>query len=306
MKKSLKYSALLLALVTTFLVIMSGCASDGSDLLPEFGTSSGDTAPTIDDLAEIPEFSGSAYVAINDNQPYFTEDDYTTKSYEYYSPLDDLGRCGVTMACIGKDLMPTDERGEIGQVKPTGWVTAKYDFVDGKYLYNRCHLIGWQLTGENANEQNLITGTRYMNVDGMLPFENMVDDYIEETGNHVLYRVTPIFKDDELVARGVTIEAWSVEDDGEGICFNVYCYNNQPGVEIDYATGKSWESNTPTSSTSASTSDTEYVLNTKSKKIHLPDCSSVDKIQDENKEVTNKSKDDLIDMGYEPCGACKP
>lgn len=263
------------------------------------------TQQSIANLNEIPEFSGTAYVVLNDNQPYFTEDDYTTKSYEYYSPLDELGRCGVVMACIGEDIMPTGERGEIGQVKPTGWVTAKYDFVDGKYLYNRCHLIGWQLTGENANEQNLITGTRYMNVDGMLPFENMVDDYIEETGNHVLYRVTPIFKDNELVARGVTIEAWSVEDNGEGICFSVYCYNNQPGVEIDYATGKSRLSDTPTSNTPTNT-DTEYVLNTKSKKIHLPDCSSVGKIKEDNKEVTDKSKEELINMGYEPCGACKP
>lgn len=305
--KNKKLIGLIIAIVIA-VVVVGGLLhdTDSSDFLPEFGTSSGDTVLKAEDISKIPEFSGTAYVAINDNQPYFTEKDYTTKSYEYYSPLDDLGRCGVTMACIGEDIMPTDERGEIGQVKPTGWVTAKYDFVDGKYLYNRCHLIGWQLTGENANEQNLITGTRYMNVDGMLPFENMVDDYIEETGNHVLYRVTPIFKDNELVARGVTMEAWSVEDNGEGICFNVYCYNNQPGVEIDYATGKSWESDTPTSSTSASTSDTEYVLNTKSKKIHLPDCSSVDKIEEDNKEITDKSKEELINMGYDPCGACKP
>lgn len=305
MKKNLKYSALMVALAIVFLAIMSGC-SMGADVCYDDGTTTNPYSSSADDITEIPEFSDEAYVAINDNQPYFTEDDYTTDSYEYYSPLDDLGRCGVVMACIGEDIMPTGERGEIGQVKPTGWVTAKYDFVDGKYLYNRCHLIGWQLTGENANEQNLITGTRYMNVDGMLPFENMVDDYIEETGNHVLYRVTPIFKGDELVARGVTIEAYSIEDNGEGICFNIYCYNNQPGVEIDYATGKSWLSDNSTSATQTSTSDTEYVLNTKSKKIHLPDCSSVDKIQEDNKEVTNKSKEELIDEGYEPCGSCKP
>ncbi len=300
--KNKKLLSLIIVLVIAVATALGGLfAGDRNNDKPNLNTEQ-----AVQSLAEIPEFSGKAYVALNDNQPYFTEDDYTTESYEYYSPLDDLGRCGVVMACIGKDIMPTGERGEIGQVKPTGWVTAKYDFVDGKYLYNRCHLIGWQLTGENANEQNLITGTRYMNVDGMLPFENMVDDYIEETGNHVLYRVTPIFKDNELVARGVTIEAYSIEDNGEGICFNVYCYNNQPGVEIDYATGKSWESDTPTSSTLASTSDTEYVLNTKSKKIHLPDCSSVDKIEDDNKETTDKSKKELIKMGYEPCGACKP
>lgn len=261
---------------------------------------------SIANLDKLPAFSGTAYIVINDNIPYFTEKDYTTDSYEYYSPLDSLGRCGVTMACIGEDIMPTGERGEIGQVKPTGWVTAKYDFVDGKYLYNRCHLIGWQLTGENANKQNLITGTRYMNVDGMLPFENMVDDYIEETGNHVLYRVTPIFKDNELVARGVTMEAWSVEDKGEGICFNVYCYNNQPSVEIDYATGKSWLSADTTTTETNNDTDTQYVLNTKSKKIHLPDCSSVSKIEEENKETTDKSKEEWINMGYDPCGACKP
>lgn len=191
-------------------------------------------------LTDIPEYSGSPYVEINGNEPLFTEKQKEiTESFETYAELDNLGRCGVTFACIGEDLMPTGERGEIGQVKPTGWHTVKYDFVDGRYLYNRCHLIGWQLTGENANRSNLITGTRYMNVDGMLPFENMVDDYIEETGNHVLYRVTPLFVEDELVARGVTIEAYSVEDDGEGICFYVYCYNVQPGVRIDYATGKS-------------------------------------------------------------------
>lgn len=308
MKKILKHSALLLALIVTLISVFCGCDVDSSDIFDEPGTSTADTALSADDLSQIPEFSGEAYVVLNNNQPYFTEDDYTTESYEYYSPLDDLGRCGVTMACIGEDIMPTGERGEIGQIKPTGWVTAKYDFVDGKYLYNRCHLIGWQLTGENANEQNLITGTRYMNVEGMLPFENMVDDYIEETGNHVLYRVTPIFKDDELVARGVTMEAWSVEDNGEGICFNVYCYNNQPGVEIDYATGKSWESDNEATSATAmeENSDIQYVLNTKSKKIHLPDCSSVEKIQEGNKEVTDKSRDELIDEGYDPCGSCKP
>ena len=195
--------------------------------------------PTIIDLDNIPEFSGTPYVEVNGNVPYFTETDMTTHSYETYGLLDYLGRCRVAEACIGKDLMPTEERGKIGQIKPSGWQTVKYDFVDGKYLYNRCHLIGYQLTGENANRQNLITGTRYMNTEGMLPFENMVADYIKETGNHVLYSVTPIYEGDELVARGVLMEAKSVEDDGKGICFCVYVYNNQPGVKIDYRTGKS-------------------------------------------------------------------
>lgn len=191
-------------------------------------------------MDEIPEFDESnAYVVINDNNPDFKEEDLTTKSFEKYSNLDELGRCGVAYANIGKDTMPTEERESIGQIKPTGWHTARYDCVDGKYLYNRCHLIGYQLTAENENEKNLITGTRYMNVEGMLPFENQVAEYIKETGNHVLYRVTPIFKENNLVASGVQMEAKSVEDNGQGVLFNVYVYNNQPGIEINYLTGES-------------------------------------------------------------------
>lgn len=190
---------------------------------------------------QIPEYSGEPYLILQDNQPNFDLEDLTLEPFETYSDLDALGRCGVAYANICLDIMPTEPRGEIGQVKPTGWQSAKYDCVDGKYLYNRCHLIGFQLAGENANRKNLITGTRYLNVTGMLPFENMVDDYVEDTGNHVLYRVTPIFDGDNLVASGVQMEAFSVEDEGEGICFNVYVYNVQPGVVIDYATGESWE-----------------------------------------------------------------
>ena len=195
-------------------------------------------AVTLDTL---PDYDGIPYVELYDNQPSFTEEEKAgTVSWERYAELDWLGRCGAAMACIGQDLMPTEERGAIGMVKPSGWHTVRYDdVVDGKYLYNRCHLIGYQLTGENANEQNLITGTRYLNVVGMLPFEDQTADYVKETGNHVLYRVTPVFKGLELVARGVQMEAWSVEDGGTGVCFNVYCYNVQPGVEIDYATGES-------------------------------------------------------------------
>lgn len=191
-------------------------------------------------LDEIPPYSGEAYVVLNDNIPAFTESEITDESYESYSALDMYGRCGVTIACVGQDIMPTEERGAIGMIKPSGWHTVKYDIVDGKYLYNRCHLIGYQLTGENANEKNLITGTRYLNVVGMLPFENEVADYVEETGNHVMYRVTPIFEGNNLVASGVEMEALSVEDNGEGVCFHVYVYNIQPGVTIDYATGDSW------------------------------------------------------------------
>ena len=191
-------------------------------------------------LENLPDYTDAPYVELYGNRPDFPETQQTVHAYEAYSSLDLLGRCGVAEACIGRELMPTEEREGIGMVKPSGWQTVRYDdLIDGKYLYNRCHLIGYQLTGENANEQNLITGTRYLNVEGMLPFENQVADYVEETGNHVLYRVTPIFRGLELVARGVQMEAWSVEDGGEGICFNVYCYNVQPGVVIDYATGES-------------------------------------------------------------------
>ena len=196
--------------------------------------------PTVT-MEKLPQWSGQPYTVINDNHPYFEQADYTLRAYEQYAPLDGLGRCGVAVACIGQELMPTQERGSIGQVKPSGWQTVKYDCVDGKYLYNRCHLIGYQLTGENANEKNLITGTRYMNVEGMLPFENMVADYIRETDHHVLYRATPVYEGQELVARGVLLEGFSVEDQGQGICFCVFVHNCQPGIVIDYATGKSHE-----------------------------------------------------------------
>jgi len=202
------------------------------------GHHSGESAESVE---EIPEFSDVAYVAVNDNVPFFMPEEITDNSYEYYSDLDDLGRCGVTMACIGVDIMPTEDRGEIGSVKPTGWQSVKYDIVEGKYLYNRCHLIGFQLAGENANKKNLITGTRYLNIEGMLPFENLVADYVKETQNHVMYRVTPLFDGDDLVAHGVLMEGWSVEDEGEGVCFCVYAYNAQPGIVIDYATGNSRE-----------------------------------------------------------------
>lgn len=198
------------------------------------------TQQLTDDL-EIPVYAGQPYTVIKDNVPDFTEEEKScTQAFEYYGELDALGRCTVTFANVCPQTQPTEKRGTIGQVRPSGWHTVKYnDLIDGNYLYNRCHLIGYQLTGENANISNLITGTRYLNVEGMLPFEDMVDDYVDETGNHVLYRVTPIFKGDELVARGVRMEAWSVEDAGTGICFDVFCYNVQPGIVIDYATGDS-------------------------------------------------------------------
>ena len=206
-----------------------------SDALPEY------TGEGAESIEEIPPFSDVAYVAVNDNVPFFMPEEITDESFEEYAELDELGRCGVTMACIGIDIMPTEDRGEIGSVKPSGWQSVKYDCVEGKYLYNRCHLIGFQLAGENANKRNLITGTRYLNIEGMLPFENLVADYVKETKNHVMYRVTPLFDGDDLVAHGVLMEGYSVEDAGEGVQFCVYAYNAQPGIIIDYQTGNSRE-----------------------------------------------------------------
>ena len=271
--------------------------------------SCGSGVPNGDPVAmdEIPTFSGQPYVEIDGNIPDFTPSDLVTEGYETYAPLDSLGRCGVTMACVGPETMPTEERGEIGQVKPSGWHTVRYDIVDGKYLYNRCHLIGYQLTGENANVCNLITGTRYLNVEGMLPFENEIADYVQETGNHVIYRVTPIFSSNELVARGVQMEAKSVEDNGAGVCFNVYAYNAQPGITIDYATGNSHLTGVATETTAKTTLvNGDYVLNTSSKKFHEPSCESVKKIKTGNRENSNAPREYLISIGYEPCKSCDP
>ncbi len=260
-------------------------------------------------LEEVPAYSGSPYVELDGNQPGFSLEERTTDSFETYSTLDALGRCGPAYACIGQDLMPTEDRESISSVLPTGWVQAEYDFVEGGSLYNRCHLIGFQLTGENANEENLITGTRYMNVEGMLPFENMVADYIKETGNHVLYRAIPIFEGENLVASGVVMEALSVEDEGEGVCFHVYVYNVQPGVEIDYTTGESWETGDSASSALESQAEEQkrdYVLNTSSKKFHRPDCPSVDSMSEKNQQEYHGTREELIAQGYEPCGSCNP
>lgn len=260
-------------------------------------------------LEEVPAYSGSPYVELDGNLPGFSLEERTTDSFETYSTLDALGRCGPAYACIGQDLMPTEDRESISSVRPTGWVQAEYDFVEGGSLYNRCHLIGFQLTGENANEENLITGTRYMNVEGMLPFENMVADYIKETGNHVLYRAIPIFEGENLVASGVVMEAFSVEDEGEGVCFHVYVYNVQPGVEIDYATGESWETGDSASSaleSQAEEQEADYVLNTSSKKFHRPDCPSVDSMSGKNRQEYHGTREELIAQGYEPCGSCNP
>ncbi len=251
---------------------------------------------------DIPSYSSSPYVEVNGNIPFFTKDDITTVSFESYSQLDMLGRCGAAYACLGQDLMPTEDRGNISGIKPSGWQISKYDFIDGQYLYNRCHLIAFCLAGENANEKNLITGTRYMNATGMLPFENMVADYIDETNNHVMYRVTPIFVGVEPIARGVLMEAYSCEDSGEGICFCVFMYNVQPRVNIDYATGN----NKLSDLNADSEKEADYVLNTNTKKYHLPTCQSVADMNPKNKENFNGDKKTLSDMGYEPCGSCKP
>ena len=263
----------------------------------------------------IPAYSGQPYVTVNNNIPDFTDADMQTTSYEDYSNLDSLGRCGVANAIVGIDLMPTEERGPIGQVKPSGWHTIKYEGVDGNYLYNRCHLIGYQLSGENANEKNLITGTRCLNVTGMLPFEDEVADYVKQNNAHVRYRVTPIFEGDNLVASGVQMEAKSVEDNGAGVCYNVYVYNVQPGVIIDYNTGDSRKATdeelaaqTASTVSGQRSQETEktYVLNTNTMKYHTPDCSSVTDIKENNRKEFTGTAAELQQQGYEPCGRCHP
>lgn len=299
---------------------LSGCSQSTGD-----AQAASDAHGSVAELSsdELPTYEGEPYVEVDGGEPAFTDEEKAQdQSFEDYAPLDDLGRCGADAALVGEETMPTEERGSIGEVKPSGWQIAKYDFVDGAYLYNRCHLIGYQLTGENANERNLITGTRYLNVEGMLPFEDEVADYVEETDNHVLYRVTPVFEGDELVARGVQMEAWSVEDGGAGVRFNVYCFNVQPGVEIDYATGENalaedgaeaGEGRTgaraddaAVSRPNASTEQADYVLNTNSKRFHRPDCPSVDDIKPKNRQGCKAARSDLVAQGYEPCGRCNP
>lgn len=305
-----KHIFLILNIIICIGIILTGCTQT------EYQTTvtSSDTSYNFDTISEnapkatlnsIPEFDEYPYIIINNNQPDFSKSDYSAVSFEKYGELDSLGRCTAAFACIGNDLMPTEERGSIGKVKPTGWHTVKYKNIDGKYLYNRCHLIGYQLTAENANVKNLITGTRYLNMEGMLPFEDAVADYIKATGNHVLYRVTPVFKGNELVARGVQIEAESIEDKGKGISFNVYCYNNQPGISIDYTTGESKAQKTTDNYDDGSEIGT-YIINIKTKKFHTTDCSSVSKIKDENKKKYTGKRSNLINNSYEPCGQCKP
>lgn len=328
----------LLGLLSLLLVFTSGCVSNQSDVatsddIIETKVSHDDTTVKLKD---IPEYAGKPAVKINGNKTFFTKKDKSRlDAFETYSNLDSLGRCGVAYANICKELMPTEERGQIGQIKPSGWQTAKYNgCIEGNYLYNRCHLIGFQLAGENANEKNLITGTRYMNCDGQLPYEDEVADYVQNTGNHVLYRVTPIYDGNNLLASGVLTEAYSVEDKGKGVEFCVYCYNVQPGISINYENGdstliknyrgeyavttyystKQIKTYDKTSSSKISkikemhkvATDSKYILNESSKKFHNPNCSAVKKMSDTNIKKSNESRSSLIGKGYSPCGICNP
>ena len=277
-------------------------------------------------IKDVPKYDGKATVKVNGNKPYFTErEKKNTKAFENYQKLDKLGRCGVAYANVCPELMPTEERGEIGSIKPSGWHTVKYNgIVDGNYLYNRCHLIAYCLTAENANKKNLITGTRYLNNEGMLPYEIKVAQYVEDTGNHVLYRVTPVFEGNNLLASGVMMEAYSVEDKGKGISFCVYAYNVQPGITINYKNGDSkLSSGANAGSGSGSGSDAKkdantgkdtdstaakqtYILNTNTKKFHKPGCRSVKQMSEKNKKEVKDTRDHIISDGYDPCKICNP
>ncbi len=273
---------------------------------------------------ELPEYGNDKRVTLNSSKPCFTLEERAADEYLVFSELDELGRCGPAFACIGSSMLPTEKRGEIGMVKPAGWQTARYDFIDGGYLYNRCHLIAYELCGVNADERNLITGTRYMNVEGMLSIENRVYEYVRTTGNHVCYRVTPRYEGSCLVAAGVEMEAFSVEDKGKGICLHCFCFNVQPGVEIDYQTGENrlsqegLESMVQSAADSSGQSESEssavytpsenatYILNTNSMRFHLPDCQSVQDMSEKNRREYFGTREELIAQGYIPCGACKP
>lgn len=297
-----KYGIKILSLLLAVLML---CSCSAYTAVSENLSSAKESTSSTITIDEIPEYSSSPYIEINGNKPDFDVSKYS-ESFETYGDLDELGRCTVCFANISKELMPTNERGAIGSVKPTGWHTVKYDCVDGKYLYNRCHLIGYQLTAENANERNLITGTRYLNVEGMLPFEEKVAEYVKNSGNHVLYRVTPKFKDDELIARGVQIEAMSVEDNGVGICFNVYCYNVQPQIKIDYQTGDSEYIGESDSTNDSDDEKQTFIVNTSTRKFHKETCSDANSIKAENKKTYTGYRDSLINNGYSPCSKCKP
>ncbi len=290
------------------------------------------STPISFDYSQVPAYDGTASVQLNASVPYFTKEDIqfakNNLSAEFYGDLDRLGRCTVAVASVGKESMPSEneKRGEIEQIQPSGWHSVEYDNVPDKYLYNRCHLIGWQLTGENANPNNLITGTCAINVDGMLKYEDDVAAYVKSTGNHVLYRVTPVFVDSDLVARGVLMEAYSLEDDGAGLQFCAWAYNTQPGITLNYADGSSEQTpllpaveeqaapepeaepvvEAPAPSPSQEEQLHSYVLNTNTKKFHLPGCRSVKKMKEANRQDVEETRSDVISQGYEPCQICNP
>lgn len=311
----------IICILTSVLFLTACSAQNGTDipLITPIPTEISEITYDNANLNSVPEYNGKPYTEINNNQPFFTDEDITTSSFEIYSPLDSKGRCGVAYANIGTDIMPTKDRQGIGQIKPAGWHTVKYDVV-GKgssgYLYNRCHLIGYQLAGENANERNLITGTRYLNTVGMLGFENKVADYVRSTDNHVLYRVTPVYEGDNLIATGVLLEALSVEDNGAGICFNVFCFNIQPGIEIDYATGDSRAIETSAErqapieneagQDTVAADEVRYIGNKNTKKFHIPTCSSVEDMKESNKVPIYGTRDEAIGQGFSPCSRCQP
>lgn len=300
-----RFRQTLLMLTTAFSLLLTACGTVSDYEYTDTGSADVQVRE-YESVADVPEYSGEPYVEINENQPEFTEEEITTEAFEAYSELDALGRCGEAEACIGEEIMPTEERGSISEVKPTGWKNEKYENIDGEYLYNRCHLIGYQLSGENANAENLITGTRYMNTEGMLPFEDMVADYVHETENHVMYRVTPVFEGEDLVASGVQMEAESVEDDGKGVCFNVYVYNVQPDITIDYTTGDNWETTEEERDLNGQKVEQAYVLNKNTHKFHRPDCSGAADIKEKNREEFTGTREEVITRGYKPCTKCKP
>lgn len=304
MKKQQGKLSFLWACLIGLIFLFGGCSGTA------IGQNSSEKSPISDStysfsMEDVPEYSGAPYVSLNDNIPTFSAEEITEESFESYSEYDTLGRCQVAEACVGQDIMPTEERGAIGSVKPSGWHTVKYDGIDGKYLYNRCHLLSYQLTGENANEKNLITGTRYLNIEGMLPFENQVANYVKDTGNHVMYRVTPVFEENNLIATGVVMEGYSVEDQGEEICFHIFAYNVQPGIRIDYATGDSSlasQADSEIMDDAGSENEDEesfvWISSKGGKKYHSdPSCSGM-------KDAVQKSLEEAVTEGYEPCKKC--
>lgn len=284
---------------------ITGCTAPQSAEHQTHQTPIQTTADEIN-FSTVPDYTEEPIYVYNNNQPLFTKQEITDDAYESYSDLDELGRVGTATACLGPETLPTENREDISSVAPSGWINHSYDIVDGGYLYNRCHMIGFQLSGENDNKENLFTGTRYMNVDGMLPYENQTKEYIDETDNHVMYRVTPDFEDDNLVCDGVLMEAYSVEDNGSGLSFCIYVYNVQPGITIDYTTGENYTSNTTQTSNTSNTKNTTYILNTNSKIIHIPSCNSVAKMAEHNKKEYTGSYEALIKEGYHPCQNCNP